>query len=277
MSFRLGVALFLFSTLALAADPPAPSSAAKAAARVKEVIGHKGSCADRPGNSLAGVLRAIEVGAHVAEVDVRTTRDGVLVCLHDAELEPTTDGTGKVGETTSADVKKLDVGAKFNPKYEGERVPLLREVLALSKGRIGVMLDLKESGGEYAKRVAAEVRRHGDPKRTVLGIRSVEQAEQFRKLVPEARQIGLIPTVQDIEPFAKAGVPVVRLWPKWLSDPALVPRVRKLGLELHLGIGLGTEREVLPLLAYEPESLSSDDPGRLIKTLRGIAGPTTSK
>jgi len=66
---------------------------------------------------------------------------------------------------------------------------------------------------------------------------------------------------------------VIRLWPKWLVDEALVPRVRKLGLELHLGTGLGTRAEVLPLLAHEPESLSSDDPAQLVKTLAEIAGP----
>src|SRR5947209_6783030 len=46
-----------------------------------------------------------------------------------------------------------------------------------------------------------------------------------------------------------------------------VPRVRKLGLELHLGAGGGTRAEVLPLLAHRPESLSADDPARLVRTL----------
>ena len=57
-----------------------------------------------------------------------------------------------------------------------------------------------------------------------------------------------------------------------LSDETLVPRVRKLGLELHLGTGMGTKAEVLPLLAHGPESLSSDDPATLVKTLAEIAG-----
>jgi hypothetical protein len=47
--------------------------------------------------------------------------------------------------------------------------------------------------------------------------------------------------------------------------------VRKLGLELHLGTGNGSMAEVLPLLAHEPESLSSDDPARLVRTLAEIA------
>jgi glycerophosphoryl diester phosphodiesterase len=270
MSARLLlVVLLLFPIAVRAADPPA---AATAAAGVKEVIGHQGSCADRPGNTLASVRRAIEAGAHAAEVDVRTTKDGVLVCLHDPDVDRTTDGTGKVADLTLADIKRLDAGAKFDAKFRGERVPTLREVLEAAKGKIGVMLDLKEGGEAYMTRIAAEVRAHGEPKRVVLGIRSVEHATRFRALLPEARQIGLVPTAADIEPFARAGVPVIRLWPKWLADETLVPRVRRLGCELHVGTGTGTPAEVRPLLAHRPESLSSDDPARLVRTLKELAG-----
>jgi glycerophosphoryl diester phosphodiesterase len=269
MPARLFAVMLLVPALAPAADPPAPDAGAAALA-VKEVIGHQGSCADRPGNTLAGVRRAIEAGADVAEVDVRTTKDGVLVCLHDAEVDRTTDGKGKVAGLTLAQVKRLDAGVRFGAKFKGERVPTLREVLGAAKGRVAVMIDLKEQGEEYAKAVAADVRAVGEPKRVVLGVRSVEQAKRFRVLLPDARQIGLVPTPDDIEPFARAGVKVIRLWPKWLADEKLVPRVRKLGLELHLGAGNGSREEVLPLLAHRPESLSSDDPARLRKTLAEV-------
>lgn len=240
---------------------------AKAAAQVKEVIGHMGSGGDRPGNTLVGVRRAIEGNAHAAEVDVRTTKDGALVCMHDDTVDRTTDGKGKVAGLTLAQVKKLDAGAKFDAKYKGERVPTLREVLEQAKGKIGVMIDMKEDTEKYAKQIATEVRAFGESKRLVLGVRSVEQAKLFRKLLPDARQIGLIPTQADIEPFAKAGVNAIRLWPKWLTDEKLVPRVRKAGVELLLDTGMGTKAEVLPMLAHRPESLFSDDPTTLVKTL----------
>jgi glycerophosphoryl diester phosphodiesterase len=259
-------------TLVPAAAPPAPQDPAAAAARIREVIGHMGSCADRPGNTLASIRRAIEAGAHVAEVDVRTTRDGVLVCLHDATVDRTTDGRGAVAAMTLAEVRKLDAGVRFSPRFKGERVPTLKEVLSLAKGKIGVMIDLKEEGEHYARRVAAEVRQHGVPGRLVLGVRSVGHARRFRKLLPEARKIGLVPRVEDIEAFAEAGVKVIRLWPRWLADRTLVARVRRLGLDLHLGTGGGSEAEVLPLLAQLPESLSSDDPARLVRTLARLAG-----
>ena len=111
-----------------------------------------GLCAYR--GSLASIRRAIEAKAHVAEVDVRTTKDGVLVCLHDPEVDRTTDGTGKVADLTLAAIKKLDAGVKFDAKFKGERVPTLREILELAKGKIGVMIDLKEDDEKYAKRLA---------------------------------------------------------------------------------------------------------------------------
>lgn len=263
-------ALALAVLAVAAADPPAPPDAARAAGKVIEVIGHRGSSHDRPENTLASFRRAIEAGAALAEVDVRTTKDGALVCMHDADVGHTTDGKGPVGGKTLDEVKALDAGSKFGPKFAGERVPTFREALATCKGRIGVLIDLKETGDRYAEAVAAEVRAHGEPKRTAVGVRSLEQVRQFKKLLPEARQIGLVPTVADIEGFAAAGVPMVRLWPKWLADPALVPRVRKLGLRIHVGTGTGTRDEVLPVLAVEPESLSSDDPAALIRTLAAL-------
>ena len=177
--------------LALSQDDKA--ALAQAAKNVREIIGHRGSMLDRPENTLASYRRAIEAGANVAECDVRTTRDGILVSHHDGEISRTSNGKGLVGDMTLAELRQLDFGGWFDPKFKGERIPTLQEILELCHGKIDVMLDLKESGQPYAERIAALVRKHGEPKRIVLGIRSVEHAKQFRKLLPEARQIGLGP------------------------------------------------------------------------------------
>jgi len=255
-------------TLALRADDAALAQAAK---NVRTVIGHRGSCADRPENTLASYRRAIAAGAHVAETDVRTTKDGVLVCIHDADVSRSSNGQGQVGALTLAELKRLDFGGKFAAQYAGERIATLREVLALCQGKIDVMLDLKETGQAYAEQVTAEVRKFGAPKRTVIGVRSAEQARQFRKLLPEARQIGLIPTEKDVAAFAAAGVETIRLWPKWLGDPALVAAVRKHRCALLVGAGNGTRTEVVAVLQAAPEAVSSDDPARLVQTLRELA------
>ncbi len=248
----------------------------KAAKFVKHIIGHRGSCADRPENTLASYRRAIDAGATIMEMDVRSTKDGVLISLHDADVKRTTNGKGLAREMTFKELRKLDAGSWFDPKFKDERIPAMREILALAKGKIDVILDLQTSGEnyteEYVARIVAEVNKFGEPKRIVLGIRSVEQAKLFRKLLPEAMQIGLIPTPDSIDAFAAAKVDMIRLWPKWLNDKTLIPRIRAHKLLLHLNGTLGAEDETRELLRHEPDSLASDDPARLIESLRRIAG-----
>jgi len=242
-----------------------------AAKKLKQIIGHRGSMADRPENTLASYRRAMEAGATVMEMDVRVTQDGVLISLHDADVKRTTNGKGIARDIPLKELRMLDAGSWFDPKYKHERVPTMREILDLAKGKIDVMLDLQEKTEDYARAVVAEVRQFGEPKRIVVGVRTLEQAKQFRTLLPEARQIGLIPTPDSIEAFADAKVEMVRVWSKWLNDKTLVPRVRRLKLGLHLNGTVGAEDETRALLVHEPESLASDDPARLVQTLKKIA------
>jgi glycerophosphoryl diester phosphodiesterase len=247
----------------------------RAAKNVKHIIGHRGSCADRPENTLASYRRAIESGATIMEMDVRRTKDDVIISLHDADVKRTTSGKGLARDLTFDEIRKLDAGSWFDAKFKDERVPTMREILELGKGKIDILLDLQASGEDYTDayvaRIADEVRKFGAPKRTWLGVRSVENAKRFRKLLPEAKQIGLIPTPDSIDAFADAGVEMIRLWPKWLSDKTLIPRVRQHTLLLHLNSTLGAEDETRYLLLHEPDSLASDDPARLVQTLRRIA------
>jgi len=249
---------------------------AVAAAGVKQIIAHRGSSVDRPENTLASTLRAIEAEATAVEVDVRTTRDGYLVLSHDATLDRTTDGTGPIGEKTQEEIRRLDAGSWFDKRYATERVPTLDEVLAICRGKIDVLLDLKETGDDYARRVADVVKKHGEPSRTIVGVRSVEQAEQFRKLLPQARRIGLIATPAEIERYAATGVESIRLWPKWLTDGTLVERVRKAGVGLHLNGETGTPEELSVLLKHRPDSVSGDDPARIVATLKQLKRPVAA-
>ena len=237
---------------------------------VEQIIAHRGASAERPECTLSAFARAIEVGATAVEMDVRTTRDGKLYLLHDATLNRTTDGAGTASDKTLAQLKQLDAGSWFDKEYQGEQIPELREALKQCKSKIDVLLDLKEQGTTYAQQVAAEVIKYGDPKRTIVGVRSVEQALLFRKLLPAARQLGLIPNPQSIAAFVDAKVETIRLWPAWLKDKSLVPQIKKLGAQLHLNGSTGLPNEVLPLLAHQPFSLSADDPATLIKTLKSL-------
>jgi len=245
----------------------------KAARAVQQIVAHRGSSADRPECTLVALTRAIAVGATASEVDVRRTRDGQLVILHDKTLDRTTNGRGPIGGLTLAEVKRLDAGSWFDRRYKNERVPTLREVLEVGGKRIDVLLDLKEQGDDYDRQVVSEVRRYGQPRHIIVGVRSVAQARRFRKLLPEAKQLGLIPAPESIEAFVEAGVETIRLWPKWVvADKSLVGRVHRLRVGLHLNGTTGQRQEVAGLLVHRPTSLSSDDPGRLVSTLKKLSG-----
>ncbi len=243
-----------------------------AAARVTQIIAHRGASAERPECTLASAKRAIEVGATATEVDVRTSKDGRLFILHDATLERTTNGEGLASALTLAELQKLDAGSHFDKRFQNERIPSLIEMAELCRGKIDLLLDLKEQGNDYDRKVATVIREYGDPAKTVVGVRSVEQAIRFRELLPEAKQLGLIPTVEDVEAFANAGVEIIRIWPKWLDDGDVpVKRVRATGKKLHLNGGTGEWEETVALLVHNPDSLGGDDPQKLLATLRRIA------
>jgi glycerophosphoryl diester phosphodiesterase len=102
------------------------------------VAAHRGAHAHAPENSLAAFQEAIDIGADVIETDARQTRDGELILMHDDELDRTTDGSGRVGDKTLAEIKKLHLS-------NGQAVPTLAEALDLVAGRIFIDLDIKHA------------------------------------------------------------------------------------------------------------------------------------
>lgn len=111
------------------------------------LVGHRGLPTHAPEETLATFNACIDLRVGV-ELDVRRTRDGHLVCLHDATLDRTTDGKGKLAELSLRELRQLDAGKKFDPAFAGERVPALEEFFSLLKERrantILVAVDLKE-------------------------------------------------------------------------------------------------------------------------------------
>jgi glycerophosphoryl diester phosphodiesterase len=131
------------------------------------VVAHRGASSTHPENTLAAFEEAIRLGAHAVELDVRVSRDGVAVVMHDAVLDRTTDGTGAVNERTAAELRALNAGTATSPAP----VPTLAEVLDLASGRTAVALEIKnlfgEPGYEPAREPAVEAA-HADLARTAF-------------------------------------------------------------------------------------------------------------
>jgi len=282
------VMLGLLSSLPVAAqngDAPQDSAAQEkqgdAIHKPPQIIAHRGASKEFPECTLPAIRGAIESGATAVEVDVRRTRDGHLVLMHDETVDRTTTGKGRVRDLTLAGILALDAGSWFKGEsgqpapFSGEKVPTLEECLKTCRGRIDVMLDLKETGDDYLRLVHEQVRQHGEPSRIIVGVRSVEQAMQMRRLMPQARQIGLINRADDIEAFAEAGVEFIRVWKK--DPPEYVPRIRRTGKKLHINLDDEDLRGVPDCFRHRPDSVACDSPATLLRHLTDAQNRIDSK
>jgi glycerophosphoryl diester phosphodiesterase len=139
----------------------------------KILVAHRGASAYAPEHTLESYQLALKQGADFVEQDLQITRDGVLVCLHDLTLERTTDvkdlfptrfreevaprspseqGRGVAGspvrrwyvsDFTLREIKRLDAGSWFNPKFKGARVPTFQEAIDLVRRRAGLYPETK--------------------------------------------------------------------------------------------------------------------------------------
>ena len=135
---------------------------------------------------------AVEQGADWIELDVRRTRDGALVVLHDETLLRTTGDPRKVREVDAAEVVQLDAGSWFSPEYAGTPIPRLEEVLAFaSETGVRLNIELKPSGDArpLAKAAAELVQAYGLEEQCVLASPSYEVLEAVRAYAPELRTL----------------------------------------------------------------------------------------
>jgi glycerophosphoryl diester phosphodiesterase len=124
------------------------------------VIAHRGYWREAPENTLGAVLAALEHPLDGVEIDVHCTADGVPVVMHDHEVDRTTDGHGPLAGLTLAQVRSLRVragdgasaggGPASGGTFSNERIPTLEEVLAVTRGRCLLCVEVKPVGIERA-------------------------------------------------------------------------------------------------------------------------------
>ncbi|MFA6570909.1 MAG: glycerophosphodiester phosphodiesterase family protein [Bacteroidota bacterium] len=107
------------------------------------VVAHRGSSGTAPENTIAAFREAIDAGAMMLETDVQFTNDGHIVVLHDLSVIAPANNISEEIDFTLKNLKSLDAGAWFHPKFKGERIPELRELLDLIKGKVYLNLEIK--------------------------------------------------------------------------------------------------------------------------------------
>lgn len=131
------------------------------------VVAHRGNRVANPENTVESFRDAVELGADALEFDVRVTRDGIPVIMHDPVLDRTTNGHGRLASYSFDEVRSLDAGAR-SPHRKAARylIPSLEEVLDLFR-ETPIVIEVKEAGAvEGTDRL---VRKFGADGRVVLG------------------------------------------------------------------------------------------------------------
>ncbi|MEL7160777.1 MAG: glycerophosphodiester phosphodiesterase family protein [Bacteroidota bacterium] len=108
------------------------------------VVSHRGDWRYAPENSLQAIQRCIDLGVDVVEVDVRLTKDGHLVLMHDKTVDRTTNGKGKLSSLTLAEVRELRLKNACGARGSRIPVPTLEEAMLLARGKIMINLDKTE-------------------------------------------------------------------------------------------------------------------------------------
>ena len=117
------------------------------------ICAHRGAMDTHPENTLAAFREAVRLGAHMIEFDVRMTKDAHLVILHDETVDRTTNEKGKISELTIDEVKHLDAGSWKSEEFADERIPTLKEALAVMPENIWLNVHIK-GGKKLGKKVA---------------------------------------------------------------------------------------------------------------------------
>ncbi len=117
------------------------------------IVGHRGAAGYEPENTLLSFQKAIEIGVDWIELDVHRSSDGHLMVIHDDTVDRTTRGHGKVSEMTLAELKKLDAG-------KGQKIPTLQEAIDFMKGKVRVIIEIKQEGTEADVVDADRAQRH---------------------------------------------------------------------------------------------------------------------
>jgi len=147
---------------------------------------HRGANRYAPENTLPAIHKAARLGVDFAEIDIRTTKDGQNILMHDGTVNATTEGKGAVRDLTFDEVTGLAAGTRFGGRqFRETRVPSFEEGLTALGDKMGVYLDAKDIAPEA---LDAAIQKHRLSQRHVV-YQSVDYCDKLRKLDPTVRTL----------------------------------------------------------------------------------------
>lgn len=152
------------------------------------IFGHRGASAHAPENTIPAFLLAVQQKADGIEFDVKVTRDGKVIVLHDQTLQRTTNGHGNYKKYSYEYLRKLDAGVKFSANFTGAKIPLLEEVLDAVSGKLGINIELTNYStptDDLIEQVAITLKRFGNVTGVMFSSFSWVNLKKVRRLCPD--------------------------------------------------------------------------------------------
>lgn len=229
------------------------------------VIAHRGASAYAPENTEAAFDLAVSLGSDAIETDLRATRDGVIVLLHDSRVDRTTDGHGAIAELSWASVQSLDAGVSKHPRFAGQRISSLASFLDRYGRVCPLYLELKAPGIE--SQALEMVRERGLLDQVVFTSFELAWVVNVSRLAT-IRTCWLVHdwTEQEAALARTAGLYEVSVNARRV-DAALVAQIQAVGLNVRAW-GLRDQELMRRALAAGVAGVTIDFPDRLIRLIR---------
>ena len=190
------------------------------------VVAHRGDWRNFPENSLEAIDNAIKMGVDIVELDVKKTKDGELILMHDRTLDRTTTGKGLVSENTLSDIRKLNLRNGCNIRTI-HKVPTLEEALLHAKGKIMINLDQADL---YFDQIYELMKKTGTTKQIIMKGRKpvAEVKKQFGSYLEDVIYMPIVDldvagAEKQIEAFIKDMSPVA-FELLFVKDTNLIPK-----------------------------------------------------
>jgi glycerophosphoryl diester phosphodiesterase len=232
------------------------------------VMAHRGNRVACPENTLAAFQRALDEGADIIETDLHLTADGVFVCIHDATVDRTTNGSGTVSTMTLNEIKTLSA-ADGRPEFVTERVPTLAELTTILPPGVPLALELKADHflvTDVCQRLVSELDQAGLRERTVALSFSVMRLLTLRSVAKDI-PVGLITYTRamPLRGFQFLGP----LWPLLILNPFYV-RLAHMRGQMVGPLDPTPDSRLWLYRWLDCDVVLSDDPGATIRALGRI-------
>lgn len=237
-----------------------------------QIVAHRGASYEAPENTLASIALGWKQRADAVEMDIRLTRDGAIVLLHDDTFERTTGHPGTPEALDLAEIRRLDAGSWKAPAYAGEKVPTLIEVLTAMPAGKGMLIELK-AGVKIVPVLQRALAAGPVPLENVIVIAfDYETLRAAKAAMPRARALHLAGGRTESGPKSLADLDVLiaaaqrarfdglDLGADWPIDEAFARRVHDAGLSLHVWT-VNAGDHARRLAAAGVDGITTDRPG----------------